>query len=345
MALKTIKAILRLRGGTLSQWRNNNTVLLDRQIGMVTSGPDYGKFKVGDGTSGWNDLPYILGADGIAATIDIAGTDTVDYNIPANVVNEGTSGAARLRFTIPRGYPGTTVPDITGLAEIDDIAGDDELYVYDTSAGALKKATVTNLLKYTQPPGQLRYAAYSDPAKLAADRLLPLDGAIIPIMADYQALGDKIYVGDANNASAEAYYKCDEDGTRNIAGLYMKLTDYRGIGVVGAGSQTRHIEWTDTDGNAHADDTLYDGKEIGEFTPDRIRNIPGTITADVRYDGQVSFNGDGAFRQSPQYTTNRGNGSSAMDTCRNLIFDPSLVVPTGPYNQGPVVAAYACITF
>jgi hypothetical protein len=179
MATKKIKAIIRLRGGTLAQWAQNNTVLLDRQIGMVTSGDGYGKFKVGDGVTGWNDLPYVMGADGKAATIGISAVDTVDCDTPANVTNEGTEAEALLHFWIPRGYtgatgptgptgatgatgptgatgatgpqgfPGTVVPDITGLSELDALSGGDLLYVYDTSASALKKTTLANLSYFT----------------------------------------------------------------------------------------------------------------------------------------------------------------------------------------------------
>lgn len=48
----------------------------------------------------------IKGPKGDAATIEIAGTETGNPGTDASVVNEGTKGAAKFRFTIPRGDEG-----------------------------------------------------------------------------------------------------------------------------------------------------------------------------------------------------------------------------------------------
>lgn len=55
-----------------------------------------------DGTDG------VDGQDGAAATITVGSVTTVDYEYPATVNNSGTTSAAVLDFTIPRGVPGET---------------------------------------------------------------------------------------------------------------------------------------------------------------------------------------------------------------------------------------------
>jgi hypothetical protein len=46
--------------GTASQWTNSNPILLVGEIGFET---DTKKMKVGDGTSNWNDLGYVVGSE------------------------------------------------------------------------------------------------------------------------------------------------------------------------------------------------------------------------------------------------------------------------------------------
>jgi hypothetical protein len=163
MAAKIIKAATLLRRGTALLWEQNNTVLLEGQLGVVMAGDDYGKCKLGDGATGWKDLPWIIGTDGKAATIQIAGVETVEFNLPASVVNEGTENAANFKFFIPRGVPGVTVPDITGLNEKTAAAPDDLLYLYDIEASAIKKISFGNLaqalLNIEYPVGSL-YVQY-----------------------------------------------------------------------------------------------------------------------------------------------------------------------------------------
>lgn len=53
---------IRLRRGSSVQWAASNTVLSAGEVGVETSDPP--RVKVGDGVTGWNALPYILGAQG-----------------------------------------------------------------------------------------------------------------------------------------------------------------------------------------------------------------------------------------------------------------------------------------
>lgn len=52
---ETIPYRFKLRGGTASEWVAANPILLSREPGVET---DTHAFKVGDGTTPWNDLPY-----------------------------------------------------------------------------------------------------------------------------------------------------------------------------------------------------------------------------------------------------------------------------------------------
>ena len=53
---ETIKGIVKHRRKTAADWILDNTVLLDGEIAIET---DTKKIKIGDGTNGWNALPYL----------------------------------------------------------------------------------------------------------------------------------------------------------------------------------------------------------------------------------------------------------------------------------------------
>lgn len=61
MAKKIIKARLKQRTDTQANWTANNPVLLEGELGLVTD--DKNLYKVGDGVTAWNDLPF-RGFDG-----------------------------------------------------------------------------------------------------------------------------------------------------------------------------------------------------------------------------------------------------------------------------------------
>jgi hypothetical protein len=71
------------------------------------------------------------------------------------------------------------------------------------------------------------------------DRVILLQGQVIPI-ANYPLLAAAVYVGDANNAAAPAFYKTSDAGgtIRSTSGTYMKLPDTRAVSLKGVGNQT-----------------------------------------------------------------------------------------------------------
>lgn len=64
MAKKIIKAQMKQRQDTKANWAAANPVLLDGEIGFVSD--DRNLYKVGDGRTAWNDLPF-RGFDGTLA--------------------------------------------------------------------------------------------------------------------------------------------------------------------------------------------------------------------------------------------------------------------------------------
>lgn len=64
MAKKVIIAQMQQRRDTRANWEATNPILLDGELGIVKD--DRNLYKVGDGVSHWNDLPY-RGFDGTLA--------------------------------------------------------------------------------------------------------------------------------------------------------------------------------------------------------------------------------------------------------------------------------------
>ena len=71
------------------------------------------------------------------------------------------------------------------------------------------------------------------------DRVILLQGQVIEI-SSYPLLAAAVYVGDAKNATAPAFYKTSDAGgtTRSTAGTYMVMPDTRAVSLKGVGDQT-----------------------------------------------------------------------------------------------------------
>lgn len=71
------------------------------------------------------------------------------------------------------------------------------------------------------------------------DRVILLQGQVITI-ASYPLLAAAVYVGDANNPTAPAFYKTSDAGgtTRSTSGTYMVMPDTRAVSLKGVGNQT-----------------------------------------------------------------------------------------------------------
>jgi len=135
----------RLRGGTASEWTTANTILLAREPGVET---DTGAFKIGDGVTGWNALPYT--GTNIAELVADLQADASAYADAAGdqaVIDAGTYTDTRVTAV----RDGTDIADGTNL----DTLRDPGLYYQDGDASAtlllgypIERAGVLQVLRW-----------------------------------------------------------------------------------------------------------------------------------------------------------------------------------------------------
>jgi hypothetical protein len=93
-----------------------------------------------------------------------------------------------------------------------------------------------------RPIGELRFLDFEPTALyLAKRRYLSVNGQII-FIPDYQDLCDLKYCGEAKNATADWWYKCNANGDRNPNGAYMRVIDRQGIFVRAAGQNSKYTK-------------------------------------------------------------------------------------------------------
>jgi hypothetical protein len=101
--------VFQFRRGTSSEWTINNTTLRSGEIGFVL---DEQRFKVGNGLTSWDELPYFDNHDIIVQMI----ADAVIEGVPGPQGEQGIQGVkGDTGDTGPQGIPGTnyTGPTIT----------------------------------------------------------------------------------------------------------------------------------------------------------------------------------------------------------------------------------------
>lgn len=127
MAQKTIISNIQLRNDTAEAWTAANPILLKGECGVEW---DTHKFKYGDGTTTWNDLPYAGADDAQINALITAAEDNCTVVTP----DEGESDAAALSRVL-------TAPAKGDIAIIKRTIADDKVshtgYVYDTEWKAL----------------------------------------------------------------------------------------------------------------------------------------------------------------------------------------------------------------
>ena len=99
---------VQFRRGTASEWASANPILSQGEVGYEY---DTGRFKVGNGTQGWNSLPYssgVTGPTGPSSTLTVGTVTNLSPGAAATVTNSGTSTAAIFNFGIPQGVTGPT---------------------------------------------------------------------------------------------------------------------------------------------------------------------------------------------------------------------------------------------
>lgn len=147
--------------------------------------------------------------------------------------------------TVGKNASGPTATDGTPFTAdfINDLWGWQKRVMYlagITPNGASDTYTASQVLTALQcvirGPGEVCLSALNATAR-AARRLLQLKGQTV-LIETYPDLCESVYCGDANNASAEAFFKCtDSSGsTRSTTGTYLKLPDARGLFPRGVGT-------------------------------------------------------------------------------------------------------------
>ena len=86
MAKKTIKAQMKQRRDTKANWAATNPVLLDGELGIVSDDPNL--YKVGDGATAWNSLPF-RGFDGtLAQELGTSPNAVISQKVVSDKINE-----------------------------------------------------------------------------------------------------------------------------------------------------------------------------------------------------------------------------------------------------------------
>jgi len=182
-------------------------------------------------------------------------TDSVDLIQNPLLTNIPTPFSAEWMNEMEKGIEAATKGEV--LEDLPD--GSNDGFITTTSTGRMKLIGFERLQQ--RVVGEARDIKRAMTSwELAKARLLELKYQIIEI-ALYQELCDFMYVGDANNDTADWWYKCDEDGTRNVNGLYMRVEDGRGLFRRDAGANAVKTA---------ANNTPYDGNEIGSFNKDKF---------------------------------------------------------------------------
>ena len=111
--------VIKLRRDTAANWAG--VTLADGELGIVNSGDDKGKFKIGDGTTVWGTLPYANPDDFISS---IVGGDTTPLSQTSGELTltggftkyvTGTTSETHVRFpkvTVKAGETGPVDPSI-----------------------------------------------------------------------------------------------------------------------------------------------------------------------------------------------------------------------------------------
>lgn len=109
------------RRDTAANWTSANPVLLAGELGYET---DTQQFKVGNGTTAWNSLPYggikgdtgATGAAGVSPTVTVGATTVVTPATNPSVTDADAGPNADLRFSLPRARNVTAGTTTTGAA-------------------------------------------------------------------------------------------------------------------------------------------------------------------------------------------------------------------------------------
>jgi hypothetical protein len=180
-------------------------------------------------------------------------------------------------------------------------------------------------------PGDIVPTAKNAAARAQA-RLIDLTGQLI-LIADYAALAANVYCGDADNAAAKAFYKCNASGTRSTSGTYMRMPDARGLSLRGAGANGTY---------KMANNTPYDGGPIGNVLLDMFQ---GHWRSDLLIDEtRLYWNANFAGGNNPHITSDAATGNRfSMRGYRQdgVNGEPRI----GPETRGASLSLQICLAY
>lgn len=192
---------------------------------------------------------------------------------------------------------------------------------------------VTALRNAGLKPG-LCILSFLNATELANARLMALSGQIVTI-ASYPDLCAAVYVGDASNPTAPAFYKTSDAGgtTRSTTGAYMVMPDCRGLVPRGLGTNTKSF--------MAAGSGYYGGA------------FPGSVLLDAmqgHYHMGYTYSGGSAGADYRLTTSSVAQNTAAATDCLGaaltILTDGIHGQPRGDYEtRGASFAAQVCIAY
>ena len=203
-------------------------------------------------------------------------------------------------------------------------------------------------------PGKFSYSAISDAAVLSRWRMIPADGRTISVAdSRVERLLQYCLIPHATataNSNIMGLYLTNDNFVNHSAlassgktratpaenGAYFAIPDACGLFLRGSGANAT---------KKGANDTPYDGKNIGSFTGDAIRNILGqTVGLHVQSDGlSEGWNGAlGVYNYLPT-----GADSGGGNPGSKIFFDASKAseVMTAFENRPASISSLVCISY
>ena len=293
MAKKIIKARLKQRTDTQANWAANNPVLLEGELGLVTD--DKNLYKVGDGVTAWNDLPF-RGFDGALVH------ETGDSDNAAMSQRGVTRALAELKEGLVEKVPGKglstedyTTEEKNTLANLQKTDAEQSRKLAELSAevdgidaqinGVQPKITTESLPPHTGSAYENQYFSAIIPKGSIITSVIGCTNTVylmkttsgntlgdniytasLPLTLDYDAYGIKAFAADAVTIT----YREPIEPTKGLVGEIKEIKD--GVNGVINGKPYRLIA-AEAKANAYAEIKFDEPIEIGSeiisvgFTP------------------------------------------------------------------------------
>ena len=172
-------------------------------------------------------------------------------------------------------------------------------------------------------------------AVVATRRVIALTGQVLTI-ASYPELCAAVYCGDANNPTADCFYKTSDAGgtTRSTSGTYMVMADARGLAIVGIGA---NLKITAANGSNYTG-----GSAVARYLTDMMQGHKHPVS-------WPGFNNAASTANAGSFSTGDASPITTRTTLMaigNPSSDGIYDIPrTGAYTRGPSLGAQICIVY